>query len=186
MIHTVKDFSVVSEAEVDVFLEFCCFFCDPVDVDNLISDSSTFSKSSLCTWKFSVHLLLKTGLKDFGHYLASKWNESNCEVWTFFGIALLWDWNEIWHFPVLWLLLSFPNLLACWAQHFNSIIFRMWNSSAGILSPPLALFIAVLPKAHWTSHSMMSGSKWVPRPLWLPVSLRLFGTALLCILATSS
>ena len=57
VIHTVKDFSVVNEAEVEVFLEFSCFFCDPVDVDNLISDSSAFSKSSLNIWKFSVHVL---------------------------------------------------------------------------------------------------------------------------------
>ena len=59
VIHTVKGFSVVSEAEVDVFLEFSCFFCDPVDVGNLISGSSAFLKSSLDIGKFSVHILLK-------------------------------------------------------------------------------------------------------------------------------
>jgi len=54
----------------------------------------------------------------------SMWNEHNCMIiWTFFGTALLWDWNENWHFPVLWPLLSFPNLLTYWVQHFNSIIF---------------------------------------------------------------
>ena len=71
VIHTVKDFSVVNEAEVEVFLELSCFFCDPVDVDNLISGSSAFSKSSLNIWKFMVHILLKPSLKDFEHYFAS-------------------------------------------------------------------------------------------------------------------
>ena len=124
VIHTVKGFVVVNEAEVDVFLEFSCFFYDPADVDNLISGSSAFSKSSLYIWKFLVHILLKPSLKDFKHYLASMWNECNYEVvWAFFGIAFLWDWNENWPFPVLWPLLSFPNLLAYWMQHFNSIIF---------------------------------------------------------------
>ena len=124
VIHTVKGFSIVNEAEVDVFLEFSCFFYDPTDVGNLISGSSNFSKSSLYIWKLSVHILSKPSLKDFEHYLASLWNEYNCVVvWTFFGIALLWDWNENWPFPVLWPLLNFPNLLAYWVQHFDSIIF---------------------------------------------------------------
>ena len=68
MIHTVKGFSVVNEA--DVFLEFSCFFYDPADVGNLISGSSAFAKSSLYMWKFSVHVLLKPSLKNFEHYLA--------------------------------------------------------------------------------------------------------------------
>ena len=66
-----------------------------MDVGSLISGSSAFSKSSLNIWKFSVHILLKPSLKDFKHYLASMWNKYNCVVvWTFFGIAFLWDWNE--------------------------------------------------------------------------------------------
>ena len=64
VIHTVKGFSVVNEAEVDVFVEFPCFFYDPTDVGNLISGSSAFSKSSLYILKFSVHVLLKPSLKD--------------------------------------------------------------------------------------------------------------------------
>ena len=85
------------------FLKFPCFFYDSVDVGNLISGSSAFSKSSLNIWKFSVHMLLKSSLKYFEHYLASMWNECNCAVvWTFFGIAFLWDWNENWPFPVPW------------------------------------------------------------------------------------
>ena len=70
VIHTVKGFSLVNEAEI-VFLEFSCFFYDPVDVCNLISGFSAFSKSSLYICKFSVHVLLKPSLKDFEHYLAS-------------------------------------------------------------------------------------------------------------------
>ena len=71
VIHTVKDFSIVNEPEVDVFLEFPCFVCDPKNVVNLISGSSAFSKSSLYIWKFSVHIVLKPSLKDFEHNLAS-------------------------------------------------------------------------------------------------------------------
>ena len=124
MIHIVKGFGIVNKTEVDVFLELSCFFDDPADVGNLISGSSAFSKSSLNIWKFTVHVLLKPGLENFEHYFASMWDEYNCAVvWTFFGIAFLWDWNENWSFPVLWPLLSFPNLLAYWVQHFHSIIF---------------------------------------------------------------
>ena len=95
VIHTVKSFVVVNKAEVDVFLEFSCFFYDPTDVGNLISGSSAFSKSNLYIWKFSGHVLLKPSLKDFENYLDSMRNECNCTaVQTFFGIALLWDWNE--------------------------------------------------------------------------------------------
>ena len=85
--------------------------------------TSAFSKSSLYIWKFLVHVLLKPSLKNFEHNLFSMQNECNCMVvWAFFGTALLWDWNENWPFPVLWPLLSFPNLLTYWMQHFNSII----------------------------------------------------------------
>ena len=71
VIHTVKGFSIVSEAEDFFFLELSCFFYDPADVGNLISGSSAFSKSSLNIWKFLVHVLLKPSLKDFKDYLAS-------------------------------------------------------------------------------------------------------------------
>jgi len=71
VIHTVKGFGIVSEAEMYVFLEFPCFFYDPADVGNLISGSSAFSKTSLNTWKFMVPILLKPGLENFEHYLAS-------------------------------------------------------------------------------------------------------------------
>ena len=70
VIHRVKGFSVVNEAEVDVFLEFSCFFYDPVDVGNLTSDSSVFSKSSLNVWELFVHILLKPSMENFEHYFA--------------------------------------------------------------------------------------------------------------------
>ena len=92
VIYTVKGFGVVYKAEVDVFLELSCFLDDPADVDDLISGSSTFSKSSLNIWKFTVHILLKPGLENFEHFFTSMWDECNCVVvWTFFGIAFLWD-----------------------------------------------------------------------------------------------
>ena len=69
--HTVKVFSVLDEGEVDVFLELSCFFYDLVDVVNLISGSSAFSKTSLNIWKLTVHVLLKPGLETFEHYFTS-------------------------------------------------------------------------------------------------------------------
>ena len=98
----------------------------------------------------------------------SRGKVSNCTtIWAFFGIALLWDWNENWPFPVLWPLLSFPNLLAYRAQLIASS-FRIWNSSAGIPSPPPALFVVMLPKAHFTLQDV-----WLS-PSWLSGSLRPF------------
>ena len=118
-----KDFHIVNETEVDVFLKFPCFLCDPMNVGNLISGSSAFFKPSLYIWKFLVHLLLRPSLNYFEYYLGSMWNESNCTVvCAFFGIALLWGWDENWPFLVVWPLLSFPYLLAYWVQHFKSII----------------------------------------------------------------
>ena len=80
VIHTVKAFGKVSKAKVDVFPELSCFFSDPVDVDNLISGSSAFPKSSLNIWKFTVHVLLKPGLENFEHYFASVCDEGNYVV----------------------------------------------------------------------------------------------------------
>ena len=119
-----KGFGIVDKAEVDVFLELSCFLDDPADVGNVISGSSAFSKTSLNIWKFTVPVLLKPGLENHKHHFTSVWDECNCAVvWAFFGIVSLWDRNENWPFPVLWPLLSFPNLLAYWGQHFHSIIF---------------------------------------------------------------
>ena len=97
--YTVKGFSIVNKAEVNVFLELSCFFHDPVDVGNLISGSSASSKSSLNIWKFMVYVLLKPGLENFEHYFTSMWDEYNgVVVWAFFCIAFLWNWNENWPF----------------------------------------------------------------------------------------
>jgi len=102
VIHTVKGFGVITKAEVDVLLELSCFFNDPMDVGNLISSSSAFSKYSLNIWKFPFHVLLKPDLENFEHYFASMWDECNCvAVWTFFGIAFFGEWNENSPFPVL-------------------------------------------------------------------------------------
>ena len=129
VIHTVKGFSVVSETEVDIFLEFSCFFYDPADVGNLISGSSVFSKSSLNIWKFLVHVLLKPHSENFEHYSASMWDECNCAViWTFFFIALVWYWNEndifqfcghCWVFQICW-------HIEC--SIFIASSFRIWNT----------------------------------------------------------
>ena len=90
--HTLKGSGIVNKAEIDAFLELSCFFSDPADAGNLISGFSAFLQTSLNIWKCSVHILLKPHLDNFEHYFASVWNECNCVVvWTFFGIALLWD-----------------------------------------------------------------------------------------------
>ena len=106
-----------------------------------------------------VHILLKPGLENFEHYFASVWDECNCAiVWTFFGIAFLWGWNENWPFPICghcWV------LKICWhteCSTFTASSFRIWNSSPGIPSPPLALFIVMLPMAHLTLLSRKSGN----------------------------
>ena len=80
MIHTVKGFGIVNKAEVDVFGALSYFFDDPTDVGNLISGSSTFCKSSLNIWMFTVHVLLKPGLENFEQYFTSLWDECNCVV----------------------------------------------------------------------------------------------------------
>ena len=144
VIYTVKGFGVINKTEVDVFLEFSRFFSNATDVGNSISSSSAFSKSSLNIWKLTIHILLKPGLEKFEHYFASMWDECNCVVlWAFFGIAFLWDCNENWPFPVLWPLLSFKM---CWhieCSTFTASSFRIQNSSTGIPSPPLALFVVM-------------------------------------------
>ena len=122
--YTVKGFGIVNKAEVDIFLDLSCFFDDLIYVSNLISGSSAFSKSSMNICNFIVHVLLKPGSANFEHYFANLWDECNCVVVrTFIFLAFLWDWNENWPFLVPWPLLSFPNLLTYWVQHFHSIIF---------------------------------------------------------------
>ena len=119
MIHTVKNFSIVDEKEVDVFLEFPCFLYDPANVGNLISGSSAFSKPSLDIWKFLVHIMLKPSMPDFKQDLTSMEDECNCliAVSTFFSNTLLGNWDEDWPFPVLWPLLGLPDLLTYWVHN---------------------------------------------------------------------
>ena len=128
-----------------------------------------------CTsiWKFLVHVLLKPSLKDFGHNFTSMKNESNYTVvWTFFDTALFGfgiktdiflSRGHCWVFQICW-------HIECSTLTASS--FRIWNSSTGIPSPPLALFVIMLSKAHLTSHSRMSGSSWVITPSWLSWSVR--------------
>jgi len=153
-----------------------------MDDGNLISGSSAFSKYSLYVWKFLVHILLKPSLKDFEHYLASIWNERNCVVvWTFFEIVFLWNWNKNWLFQSCGYCWVFQ---ICWHIEYSTLTaspFKIWNTSAGIPSPPLVLFIIMLPKAPLNSHSRMSGCRWVTTPSWLSGSLRPFFISFFCI-----
>ena len=119
-----------------------------------------------------VHVLLKPGLENFEHYLTSMWDECNCVVVSaFFGIAfeigmktdLFQSCGHCWVFQICW-------HIEC--STFTASSFRIWSGSVGIPSPSLALFVAMLPKAHLTSHSRMSGSRWVIPPLWLSGSWR--------------
>ena len=113
VIHTVRGFNIVNKAEVDVFLEFSCFFYDPMDGCNLIFGSSAFL-NPVCI-SGSYWFTYCWNLENFEHYFVSLLVECNCVVvWTFFGIAFLWDWNENWPFSVLRPLLSIPNLLVYW------------------------------------------------------------------------
>ena len=124
VIHIVEGFGRVNKAEIDVFLELSCFFDDPVDIGNWISDSSAFSKTSLNIWKFSVHVLLKHGLENFEHYFTSVWDECNCAVvWAFFGIAFLRDWNENWSFPVA--TAEFSKLAGMWLGPLQKNFFQV-------------------------------------------------------------
>ena len=144
------------------FLELSCFFNDPVDAGNLISGSSAFFKTSLNIWKSTVQVLLKPGLGNFEHYFISMWDECNCVVvWAFFGIAFLWDGlktdlfyscDHCWVFQICW-------HTEC--STFTASSFRIWNSSTGIPSLPLVLFVVMFSKAHLTSHSRMSVWLWV-------------------------
>ena len=110
--YIVKGFIMVDETVVDIFLEFSCFLYDPVNVGNLISGSSAFSKPTWNIWKFLVHIRLKPSMQDFEQNLTSMGDECNCPaVSTFFTTALLGNWDEYWPFSVLWTLLGFPNWL---------------------------------------------------------------------------
>ena len=135
-----KGFGIANKAEIDVFLELSCFFDDPAGVGNLISGSSAFSETSLNMWKLMAHVLLKPGLENFEHYFTCVWDKYNCAVvWAFlallfFGIGMKTDLfqacGHCWVFQI------------CWHTECSTLTassFRIWNSSTGIPSPPLAL-----------------------------------------------
>ena len=142
-----------------------------MDVGNLISCSSAFSKTSLNSWKFTVHILLNPGLENFEHFFISMWDECNCAaIWAFFPIPF---------FEIGMKTDLFPSCGRCWVFHicwhiecntFTASSFRIWNNSGGIPSLPLALLIVILSNAHLTSQSRMSGSRSVITPVWLSVS----------------
>ena len=149
VIHTVKAIRVVNGA--DVFLEFSRFFYGPTDIGSLICGSSVFSKSSLYIWKFLVHLLLKPGLKDFKHYLLA------CEM-----SAIVQKFEHSLALPLFGTGMKtdlFQSSGHCWlfqmcghieCSTLTTSSFRIWNRSAGIPSPPLALLIVILPKTYLT------------------------------------
>ena len=126
------------------------------------------SKTSLNIWKFTVHVLLKPVLENFEYYFTSMWDECNCVVvWAVFGTSFIWDWNEADRFQSCG---HYWDFQICWhiqCSTFTASSFRIWNCSTGIPSPPLALFVVMLSKAHLTSHSRISGSRRLITPLWL-------------------
>ena len=144
-----------------------------MDVDNLISGSSAFSKSNLNIWKFMAHALLKPGLENFEHYFASVW------------VAIVWKFEHFLALPIFGIGMKtdlFQSCGHCWVfqicwhtecASFTASSFRIWNSLTGIPSPPLALFIVMLFKAQLT-YSRTSDSRWVITPSWLSESWRSF------------
>ena len=171
---------VINKTEVDAFLELSCFFNDLKDVGNLISGSVPFLNPAwtsgipwfMYCWNLASRILRITLL--------------TCKMSAMCGsLNILWDWDEDWLFQ------SYGHCWVfqiCWhieCGTFTASSLRIWNSSTGIPSPPLALFLVMLPKDHLTLHSRMSGSSWVITPSWLSGSWDLFCTVLLCILATS-
>ena len=170
-----QSFSLVNKTEVDVFLELCCLFDDPVDGGNFFCGSSVFlnpvwtygssrfTYSWILAWKIlSITLLaceISAIVQQFEYSLAL----------PFFGIEMKTDLfqscGHCWVFQICW-------HIEC--STFTASSCRTWNSSAGIPSPPLALFVVMLPKAHLTSHSRMSGFQWVTTASWLCRSLNLF------------
>ena len=134
-----------------------------------------FSKSILNIWKFMVQVLSKPGLENFEHYFDSMWDECNCAQFQhslalpFFGIAMKTDlFQSCGHCCIS------QTFCHIECSTFTASSFRIWNSSTEIPSPPPALFVVMLSKAHLTSHSWMSGSRWMITPPWLSESLRYF------------
>ena len=150
VIHTVKGFGIVNKAEMDAFLELSCFFDDPADVGNLVSGSSAFSKTSFNIWKFMVHILrslawrilsitllaceMSAIVQYFEHSLALPFFRIGMKTDLFQSCGHCWVFQICWH-------------MEC--STFTASSFRIWNSSTGIPSPPLALFVVMLSKTQW-------------------------------------
>ena len=182
MIHSVKGFSIVSEAEVDVFWKSLAFSTIqwmlaiwslvslPFLNSSCTSGRSRFTYCWNLAWRISSITLLACEMSRivrFKHSLAL----------LFFGIVmktyLFQSCGHCWVFQICW-------HIEC--STLTASLFRIWNSSTGIPSPPLALFVVMLPKAHLTSHSRISGSRWVIiTPSWLYESLRPFWVKFLCV-----
>ena len=153
VIHRVKGFCIVNEA--DVFLELACFLCDPMNVDSLIFDSSSFSKPSLYIWKFSVHVAWRILSITCEMSAIVQYFEHSLEL-PFFGIGMKTN--------------IFQSSVHCWVSQicwhieystWTASSFRIWNSLAGTPSAPLALFEVMLPKAHLTLHpGCLALSEW--------------------------
>ena len=146
-----------------------------MDVGNWISGSSAFSKTSLNIWKFSVHIVLKPHLENLSIILLAceistiVWQFEHSLALPFFGIGMKTDifqsCGHCWVFQICW-------HIEC--STFTVSSFRIWNSSTGIPTPPLALLVVMLPKAHLTPPSRISGSRWVITSSWLSGSWRSF------------
>ena len=166
VINTFNGFGIVNKAEIDVFLDLSCFFNDLADVGNLVFGSSACFKTSLNIWKFtycwslawrilSITLLgceMSTIVWQFEHSLALPFIGIGMKTDPFQSCGNCWVFQICWH-------------IEC--STFTAWSFRIWNSSTGIPSPLLALFVVMLPKAHLTLHSRISGSKWLITPSWL-------------------
>ena len=152
-----------------------------MNVGYFISVSSAFSKLCLYILKFWVHILLKPSLKAFEHNFAAMWNEHNCTViWTFFGIALLGlEWTDLFQSRSHWWVIHICWHIEC--STWTASSFRILHSSTGIPSPPLALFIVMLPKAHLTSNSRMPGSRWVAYPTVVIWIIETFSAQFFCV-----
>ena len=160
-----KAFSIVDETEIHVFLKFPCFFHNPVNVGNLMSSSSSFSKPNLDIWKFLVRIMLKPSMQDFSMTLLT-WEMSAIVWWLAHSLVLPFLRTEM-------RIDLFQSCGCCWVfqicchNAFKTLMassFRDLNSSAGISSHPLGLLTAALLKVHLTLHSRMSGSGLLTTP----------------------
>ena len=171
MIHTVKSFGIVNKAEINVFLELSSFFDDPADVGNLISGSSAFSKTSLNIWKsqFTYCWSLAWRILSITLLMCERSAIEHSLAFSFLGIGMKTDLfqscDHCWVFQICW-------HIEC--STFTASSSRIWNSSTGIPSLPLDLFIVMISKAHLTSHSRMWGYRCVITTSWLSQLWRSF------------